>query len=51
MRLSDRELLRSIGQDLQQVYGDTLRAPLPNEIKALLDKINQAEFSKAFRQG
>ena len=38
--LSDRELLLSIGRNLQQVYGDTLREPLPQDIRALLEKIS-----------
>jgi Anti-sigma factor NepR len=50
-RLSDRELLLSIGQNLQQVYGDTLREPLPEDIKALLEKISQAELEGALKNG
>lgn len=42
--LSDPELVLSIGQNLQQVYGDALREPLPEDIKVLLEKINQADL-------
>jgi len=42
-RLSDRELLLSIGRDLRRIYADTLRQPIPDDIEALLRKIGQAE--------
>lgn len=42
-RLSDRELLRSIGRDMQQLYSDILRDPLPSDIEALVHKIEEAE--------
>jgi hypothetical protein len=48
-RLSDRELLLSIGRNLQQVYGDTLREPLPEDIKALLEKISEAELKSVLK--
>ncbi len=50
-RLSDRELLLSIGQNLQQVYGDALREPLPEDIKVLLDKVRQAELKGVRKNG
>jgi hypothetical protein len=49
-RLSDRELLLSIGRNLQQVYADTLRQPIPDDINALLRKIGQAERESKRRE-
>jgi hypothetical protein len=42
-RLSDQELLRSIGRDMQQLYSEMLREPLPSKIEALVHKIEEAE--------
>jgi hypothetical protein len=50
-RLSDHELLLSISQNLQQVYGDALREPLPEDIKVLLEKISQAELKGVLKKG
>ena len=50
-RLSDRELLLSIGQNLQQVYGDALREPIPEDIKVLLEKSSQDELKGVLKNG
>ena len=49
-RLSDRDLLLSIGRDLKQIYEDTLRQSLPSDIEALLQKIEQAELERTVRE-
>jgi hypothetical protein len=49
-RLSDRDLLLCIGRDLKRIYEDTLRQSLPEDIEALLQKIEQAERERTLRQ-
>jgi hypothetical protein len=49
-RLSDRDLLLCIGRDLKRVYEDTLQQPLPDDIEALLQKIEQAELERTVRE-
>jgi hypothetical protein len=44
-RLSDPELLRSIGRDIQHLYYDILREPLPSKIEALVYKQPRAAFA------
>jgi hypothetical protein len=43
--LSDPELLRSIGRDIQHLYYDILREPLPSKIEALVYKQPRAAFA------
>jgi Anti-sigma factor NepR len=50
-RLSDRELLLSIGQNLRHVYDATLREPLPEDIQALLEKISHSELKSVLKKG
>lgn len=38
----DARLLGRLGTELQQVYGDTLQAPLPNRLQALIDRLEDA---------
>jgi hypothetical protein len=42
-RLSDQQLLLWIGQDLQRLYADILKEPLPDDIEALLKRIGRVE--------
>jgi len=42
-RLSDQQLLLWIGQDLQRLYADILKEPLPDDIEALLKRIGRME--------
>ena len=43
-RLSDRDLLLCIGRDLKRLYAVTLQQPLPDDIEALLQRIEKAEL-------
>ena len=36
------KLLRRLGAELQQVYGDTLDAPLPSRLQMLIDRLEEA---------
>lgn len=38
-RVSDQDLLRSIGHDLAAVYTDVLRLPIPDGIAAVLSRL------------
>ena len=38
----DARLLGRLGTELQQVYGDTLQAPLPYRLQALIDRLEDA---------
>jgi hypothetical protein len=42
-RISDEELLRTIGEDLRSFYVDIIRQPLPSKIEAALARIDQAQ--------
>ena len=45
-RLSDRDLLLCIGRDLKRLYAVTLQQPLPDDIEALLQRIEKAELDE-----
>ena len=49
-RLSDRELLLCIGRDLKRLYAVTLQQPLPDDIEALLQRIEKAELERTLRK-
>ena len=49
-RISNRDLLLCIGRDLKRLYEDTLQQSLPSDIGALLQKIEQAERKRTFRE-
>ncbi|WP_157934699.1 NepR family anti-sigma factor [Microvirga ossetica] len=49
-RLSDRDLLLCIGRDLKRLYAVTLQQPLPDDIEALLQKIEKAELNRMLRK-
>jgi hypothetical protein len=49
-RLSDRDLLLCIGRDLRRLYEDTLRQTVPDDIEALLQKIEQVERERTLRK-
>ncbi len=42
-RISDEELLRTVGEDLRRFYADIIRQPLPPKIEAALARIDQAQ--------
>jgi hypothetical protein len=48
--LSDRDLLLCIGRDLKKIYEDTLRQSLPDDVEALLQKIEQADLERSVRE-
>ena len=49
-RLSDRDLLLWIARDLRRLYEDTPRQTEPDDIEALLQKIEQAERERTLRK-
>jgi hypothetical protein len=49
-RLSDRDLLLCIGRDLRRLYEDTPRQTVPDDIEALLQKIEQVERERTLRK-
>jgi hypothetical protein len=42
-RVSDEELLRAIGDDLRNLYAETIRQPLPADIEAALTRIEREQ--------
>ena len=42
-RMSDEELLRTIGEDLRSYYAEIIRQPLPSKIEAALARIHKAQ--------
>lgn len=43
----DARLLGRIGAELQHVFSDSLRAPLPSRLQALIDRLDDALGSDA----
>ena len=42
-RMSDEELLRTIGDDLRSLYAEIIRQPLPPDIEAALARIDREQ--------
>jgi hypothetical protein len=41
--MSDEDFLRTIGEDLRNLYADVIRQPLPPKIEAALARIDHAQ--------
>lgn len=42
-RMADAKMLRSIGRELQSVYGDVVEDPVPDHLADILRRLDQRE--------